>query len=77
MNNSAPSFTKTERENNFNITNTLCNRFVGLSPFEVQNTDLSEVMALYVDCIIHDYREKNGNKQQGDIWVTSANATWH
>lgn len=50
---------------------------MGLSPFEVRNTDFSEVMALYVDCIIHDNREKNGNTQQGDIWVTSKNATWH
>ena len=50
---------------------------MGLSPFEVLNTDFSEVMSLYVDTIIHDYKEKNGNKEQGDVWVTSETATWH
>ena len=47
---------------------------MGLSPFEVLNTDFAEVMNMYVDCVIHDYKEKNG---QGDVWVTSKTANWH
>ena len=52
---------------------------MGLSPFEVLNTDLSEVLDLYVNCVIHDNKEKNNNNKNtgGEQWVTSANATWH
>ena len=75
--NGAPSTNKTNREYNFDIVNTLCGRFMGLSPLEVLNADFSEVMGLYVDCIIHDFKEKNQTATKGDIWVTSANATWH
>lgn len=77
FNNATPSINKSNREYNFDIVDTLCGKFMGLSPFEVLNMDFSEVMSLYVDCIIHDYKEKNGNKEQGDVWVTSENATWH
>lgn len=75
LNNGAPSVTKTERENNFGIVDTLCQRFTGLSPFEVMHADLTDVMALYTDTVINDSNEKKGNTQ--DVWVTSANATWH
>lgn len=71
----APSVTKTERESNFCIVDTLCARFTGLSPFEVINADLADVMSLYTDTVINDSREKTNNSQ--DMWVTSANATWH
>lgn len=77
LNESAPPSKQTDREYAFDIVNVLCSRFVGLSPFEVLNTDFAEVMGLYVDSVIHDYKEKHGNTEQGDIWVTSANATWH
>lgn len=55
----------------------LTKRFVGLSPFEVLNTPTSEVFDLYVDCVLHDRKEKTKSKQQDAIWVTSKNATWH
>lgn len=60
----------------FDIVNVLCGRFMGLSPFEVLNTDISDVYMLYTDCIVHDYKEKNGNKNQ-EVWVTSKTANWH
>ena len=50
---------------------------MGLSPFDVLNAELGEVYDLYIDCIIHDFKEKNGNQEQGEVWVTSQNATWH
>lgn len=71
----APSVTKTERENNFGIVDTLCQRFTGLSPLEVMHADLADAMALYTDTVINDSNEKKSNSQ--DVWVTSANATWH
>ena len=77
LNENAPSVLKTERELNFDIINTLCGRFMGLSPFEVLNAEIGEVFDLYVDCIIHDYKEKDGKKEQDEVWVTSKNATWH
>lgn len=48
---------------------------MGLSPFEVLTSDLERVFDLYVDCLIHDKREKQNNSE--DIWVTSQNANWH
>ena len=48
---------------------------MGLSPLEVLNADLSDVLELYVNCIIHDNKKKNN--KEGDVWVTSQNATWH
>lgn len=52
---------------------TLCNRFLGLSPFDVMNADTRDVYDLYVDVIIHDLKEKQGTKK----YVTSENATWY
>ena len=49
---------------------------MGLSPFEVLTTDLEKVFNLYVDCIIHDKKEKSKGEDK-DIWVTSHNANWH
>ena len=49
---------------------------MGLSPFEVLTTDLSDVLDLYVNCIIHENKE-NPKKQEGDQWVTSKTANWH
>lgn len=66
---------KSVREVWFELIDNLCNRFIGLSPFEVMNTDLKDVYDLYVDVIIHDKQEKN-IKNDGE-WVTSKNATWH
>lgn len=74
FNTSPPSF-KTIDEIFFEIVEKLCERFIGLSPFEVLNTPIGEVFDLYVDVIIHDMKEKQGSNQ--DQWVTSANATWH
>lgn len=48
---------------------------MGLSPFEVMNNDLKDVYDLYVDVVIHDY--KNKNKSEPIEWVTSKNASWH
>lgn len=76
-NGGTPPVTKTGEEIFFDVIDALCNRFMGLSPFEVLNRPTREVFDLYINCIIHDRREKNGNKEQGDVWVTSANATWH
>ena len=50
---------------------------MGLSPLEVLNADLSDVLELYVNCIIHDTKEKKKNNKEGDVWITSQNATWH
>lgn len=61
----------------FNIVDVLCNRFMGLSPFEVLNTPTREVFDLYVNCIIHDKKEKGGTKNKDVEWVTSQNANWH
>lgn len=51
----------------------LCKRFNGISPFDILNRTTSEVFDLYVDCVLFDIKD---NKEQ-DVWVTSANATWH
>ena len=48
---------------------------MGLSPFEVMNSDLRDVYSLYVDVIIHDYKSKN--KGEPIKWVTSKNASWN
>lgn len=50
---------------------------MALSPFEVLNTEMSIVYDIYVNCIIHDKREKGGTNKEGDVWVTSKNANWH
>lgn len=48
---------------------------MGLSPLDVLNADLSDVFDLYVNCIIHD--SKNKTNKEGDVWVTSKTANWH
>lgn len=63
------------REGFHAIVSALCDRFAGLSPFDVLNADLADVYELYVDVAIHDYKEKN--RVSGGVWVTSATATWH
>lgn len=51
---------------------------MGLSPFEVLTTDLSDVLDLYVNCIIHDNKENpTRTNKEGDQWVTSKTANWH
>lgn len=50
---------------------------MGLSPLEVLNADLSDVFDIYVNCIIHDNKEKTNKSKEGDVWVTSKNANWH
>lgn len=47
---------------------------MGLSPFEVMNTEIGEVYDLYVDALIYEHRKEN--KADG-VWVTSKTATWH
>lgn len=49
---------------------------MGLSPLDVLNADLSDVFDLYVNCIIHDRKNKKTNNE-GDVWVTSKTANWH
>jgi hypothetical protein len=75
LNGDAPATPKTDREHAFDIVDTLCGRFTGLSPLEVVNADLATVMGLYVDVVIHDSGERK--TQQQDVWVTSKTATWH
>lgn len=72
---SAPPVKKSVREGFHDIIDGLCNRFAGLSPFEVMNTDLEDVYSLYVDVAIHDYKAQN--KKADGVWVTSQTATWH
>lgn len=50
---------------------------MALSPFEVLNTDIALVFDIYVNCIIHDKKNKNSKNNEGEEWVTSQNATWH
>ena len=60
----------------FDIVDTLCGRFMALSPIEVMNAPLEDVINLYVDCMLHKKREKNGKSSEGE-WVTSKTASWH
>lgn len=77
MSNNAPPLKKlTVREVWFELIDNLCNRFIGLSPFEVMNTDLKDVYDLYVDVIIHSKKENKKPNIDGE-WVTSQTATWH
>jgi len=50
---------------------------MALTPFDILNADMALVFDIYVNCIIHDKREKGVNKNKGDVWVTSQNANWH
>ena len=67
--------TNTIDETFFDLVETLCGRFIGLSPFEVLNMETRDVFDLYVDVIIHDRKNNKGNANE--TWVTSANASWH
>jgi hypothetical protein len=73
---SSPSSKLTTSEILFDIVDTLCGRFMALSPFEVMNAPLDDVMDLYVDSILSEKRKKKGKSQQ-DEWVTSKTASWH
>ena len=75
---SSPTSSKqTSGEILFDIVDTLCNRFTALSPFEVMNAPLGDVMDLYVDCVLHDKKDKTKGKSTQDEWVTSKTASWH
>lgn len=67
---------KSVSESFYDIVDSLCGRFQGLSPFEVMNTELKDVYDLYVSVIVHDYKEKKSKPSDGE-WVTSKTATWH
>lgn len=60
----------------FDMMDSLCGRFMGMTPFEVMNAPLEDVIDLYVDCILHEKREKKGKSSEGE-WVTSKTASWH
>lgn len=69
---SSPS-TLTTGEMLFDILDALCGRFVALSPFEVLNAPLADVLDLYVDSVLKERRKKGST----DVWVTSKTASWH
>ncbi len=74
---SSPTSSKlTTSEMLFDIVDTLCGRFMALSPFEVMNSPLEDVLDLYVDSVLHQKRDKKGKSSQ-DEWVTSKTASWH
>ena len=75
LNDTSPTTRISLNEMFFTIIDVLTKRFNGLSPFEILNTPTSEVLELYVDTILNDFKEKN--KSKGNTWVTSSNATWH
>lgn len=75
LNNASPTTKLSVNEIFFTILDVLTKRFNGLSPFEILNTPTSEVLDLYVDTILNDFKEKNKNNK--NVWVTSKNATWH
>lgn len=66
---------KTAGEHIFSIVTALCSKFKALTPFELYERTYEEVVELYTDLIIHDYKQKHGNSN--DVWVTSKTATWH
>lgn len=77
MGENPPSSNKTIDEILFEMIDTLCGRFMGLTPFEVLNSPTKQVFELWVDVIIND-QNKNGKQKEEQIeWVTSKNATWH
>ena len=77
LNNNTPQEI-TIKESYFNIVQTLCNTYMGLSPFEVMNAPLDEVMDLYVDAVIrHEKQNKKTKPTEKVEWVNSKNATWH
>lgn len=72
---SASPVKRSVREGFHAIVAYLCAAYIGLSPFEVSNTELGEVYDLYVDTLIREH--KSENKQNDGVWVTSKTATWH
>lgn len=58
------------------IVDVLCQRFMGLSPYEVMNAPLDQTYALWVYCILHDSKKKQKANENVE-WVNSTNATWH
>lgn len=75
---SSPISKKTINESFYDIIDTLCGRFIGLTPFQVLEAETRMVYNLYTDCIIHDANnKKKGAKKENAEWVTSKTATWH
>ena len=77
MGDNPPSSNKTIGEILFGMIDTLCGRYIGLTPFEVLNSPTKQVFDLWVDVIIHDQNSKGNQKEEKIEWVTSKNATWH
>lgn len=74
---SSPTSSKlTTSEILFDIVDGLCGRFMGMTPFEVMNAPLDDVMDLYVDSVLSEKRKKKEKSPQ-DEWVTSKTASWH
>jgi hypothetical protein len=49
---------------------------MALTPFDILNADMALVFDIYVNCIIHDSKNKNKTDDQEE-WVTSKTANWH
>lgn len=77
MGENPPSSNKTIDEILFEMIDTLCGRFMGLTPFEVLNSPTKQVFELWVDVIINDQNKNSKQKEERVEWVTSKNATWH
>lgn len=77
MGDNPPPNDKTIDEILFEMIDTLCGRFIGLTPFEVLNSPTKQVFELWVDVIINDQNKKGKQKEEKIEWVTSKNATWH
>lgn len=77
MGDNPPPSNQTIDEILFSMINTLCERFIGLTPFEVLNSPTKQVFDLWIDVIIHDQNSKGKQKEEKIEWVTSKNATWH
>ena len=77
MGDNPPSSNKTIDEILFDMVDTLCGRFMGLTPFDVLNSPTKQVFDIWVDVIIHDQNNKDKQNEEKIEWVTSKNATWH
>lgn len=77
MGDNPPPSNKTIDEILFEMIDTLCGRFMGLTPFDVLNSPTKQVFELWVDVIIHDQNNKDRQSEEKIEWVTSKNATWH
>lgn len=70
------------REAFYSIIETLTNKFVGLSPFELLHAPTDEVLELWTDTIINSKKDKNASPTSGEKPTTevetvySYNATW-